>query len=80
MDELHNRTAKYADMGIKFYVLFAPMKQEIYPEKLPVFYRRSPGGTLTDKIIASISERYFHQFYRLQTDTSRTKENPTGVL
>lgn len=54
--ELQNRTKKYAAMGVKFYVFFAPMKQEIYQEKLPVFYRRSPQGTLTDKIIAEIKK------------------------
>jgi alginate O-acetyltransferase complex protein AlgJ len=54
--ELHDRTAEYAKMGIKFYVLFAPMKQEVYTEKLPVFYRRGPNGTLGDKVIAAIKK------------------------
>jgi alginate O-acetyltransferase complex protein AlgJ len=56
IDELRDRTETYAKMGIKFYVLLAPMKQEIYPEKLPAYYRRSPNGTLTDKITAAIKK------------------------
>jgi hypothetical protein len=56
VQELRLRTEEYAKMGIKFYVFFAPMKQEIYPEKLPAYYRRSPNGTLTDKIIAAIKK------------------------
>lgn len=54
--ELQSRAVEYAKMNIKFYVLFAPLKQEIYPEKLPAFYRRSPNGTLADKIIAAMKQ------------------------
>ena len=51
---LHKRTLYYRNKGIHFYVCFAPMSQEIYPEYLPNNYFRSPGGTQTDKLIAAI--------------------------
>jgi alginate O-acetyltransferase complex protein AlgJ len=54
--EFHDRTEQYTQMGIKFYVFFAPMKQEIYPENLPVYYRRSPNGILSDKIVAAMKQ------------------------
>jgi alginate O-acetyltransferase complex protein AlgJ len=54
VDELHERTLRYQKKGIKFYVAFPPMKPEIYPEFLPVDFRRAPTGTVTDKVIAGI--------------------------
>jgi alginate O-acetyltransferase complex protein AlgJ len=52
--ELHERSEMYRKRGIRFYVAFPPMKPEVYPEFLPGDFRRSPGGTLTDKIVSAI--------------------------
>jgi alginate O-acetyltransferase complex protein AlgJ len=54
MRELHKRTLWYRARGIRFYVLIAPMKAEIYPEFLPAFYRRARYGTLTDRLVNTI--------------------------
>jgi alginate O-acetyltransferase complex protein AlgJ len=52
--ELHARTLYYLGKGIHFYVCIAPMTHEIYPEYLPDYYFRIPGGTQTDQVIAAI--------------------------
>jgi alginate O-acetyltransferase complex protein AlgJ len=52
--ELHRRAEYYGKRGIRFYVCFAPMKQEIYPEYLPNNYFRAAAGTQTDKVVAAI--------------------------
>lgn len=51
MRELHLRTLWCRARGIRFYVAFAPLKHEIYPEFLPAYYRRAPAGTLTDRLV-----------------------------
>ena len=64
--ELHKRTLYLRGKGIHFYVCFAPMTQEIYPEFLPNNYFRSPGGTQTDKVIAAIHRDTVIQFIDLK--------------
>jgi alginate O-acetyltransferase complex protein AlgJ len=54
--ELKRRAALLEQMGTKFYVAFAPMKQEIYPEYLPPDYVHCPTGTVTDKIAEMITK------------------------
>jgi alginate O-acetyltransferase complex protein AlgJ len=51
---LHRRNAEYRAKGIRYYVVIAPMKQEIYPEFLPASELRARGGTLTDRILEAI--------------------------
>jgi hypothetical protein len=51
---LHERALYYRGKRIHFYLCFAPMTQEIYPEYLPNNYFRSPNGTQTDKLISAI--------------------------
>ena len=51
--ELQARADYMKEKNIKFYVAFAPMKQEIYPEYLTKAYQRT-DSTITDKIIESI--------------------------
>jgi alginate O-acetyltransferase complex protein AlgJ len=55
-NELKRRAVLLNEMGTRFYVVFAPMKQEIYPEFLPPDYTRCPDGTVTDKIILMIQK------------------------
>jgi len=52
--EFKHRTDHLQKKGIKFYVVFAPMKQDIYPEFLPADYIHSPSGTVTEKIVAAM--------------------------
>jgi alginate O-acetyltransferase complex protein AlgJ len=54
--ELSRRTILLARKGIRFYVAFAPTKPEIYPEFLPPDYRRSPTGTVTEKVTAMVGK------------------------
>jgi len=54
--ELHSRAADYRARGIRFYLCFVPMTQEIYPEYLPDNYYRSKDGTQTDKVVAAIKQ------------------------
>jgi alginate O-acetyltransferase complex protein AlgJ len=56
VEELHLRTLWYRARGIRFYVLIAPVKQEVYPEYLPAYYRRAPGGTLTDRLVREMRQ------------------------
>ena len=51
---LRNRTLHYRAKGIHFYVAYAPINPDIYPEFLPVRFSRAPGGTVTDKIVRAI--------------------------
>jgi hypothetical protein len=53
---LEHRTLLYRQQGCAFYVAFAPLKSEIYPEKMPPGFFRSPSGTVTDKLIESIKK------------------------
>jgi alginate O-acetyltransferase complex protein AlgJ len=55
VQELHSRALFFEKKGIRFYVAIAPMKPEIYPEKLPVDFKRAPSGTLTDKVVKAIN-------------------------
>lgn len=52
--ELNRRAAVLKQMGTKFYVVFAPMKQVIYPEFLPPDLVHNPSGTVTEKIVEEI--------------------------
>jgi len=52
--EFKHRTDHLQKKGIKFYVVFAPMKQDIYPEFLPADYIHCPTGTVTEKIVAAM--------------------------
>lgn len=53
---LRERERDYRKRGIRFYVCFPPMSQEVYPEYLPNNYYRSPAGTQTDRIVALLSK------------------------
>jgi hypothetical protein len=52
--ELKKRTNDLEKIGTKFYVVFAPIKPDIYPEFLPPDYFRCPTGNVTEKIVATI--------------------------
>ncbi|MEI7895899.1 MAG: hypothetical protein WCJ26_02600 [bacterium] len=54
--ELRDRTISYGKKGMKFYVAFPPLKPEIYPEYLPVDFKRAAEGTVTDRIVEAIKE------------------------
>ena len=54
--ELKQRADLLDQMGTKFYVVFAPMKSDIYPEFLPPDYVHCPTGNVTEKIIAAIKK------------------------
>jgi len=72
--ELHNRTIDYGKKGIRFYVAFPPMKPEIYPEYLPIDFRRAPNGTVTDKIVKAIKEDPVIQYIDLKTALLKAKK------
>lgn len=63
---LKERTHWHEENGMKFYVAFAPMKQEIYPEYLPASYSRGKNGTLTDRIIAGVKKEPAIPFIELK--------------
>jgi alginate O-acetyltransferase complex protein AlgJ len=71
--ELHERTLKYRKKGIRFYIAFPPMKPEIYPEFLPMDFRRSPKGTVTDKIVNAIKEDTVIQYIDLKKALLKAK-------
>jgi alginate O-acetyltransferase complex protein AlgJ len=53
-EDLKQRAYILDEAGIKFYVAFAPMKQNIYPEFLPSDYVHCSTGTVTEKISVTI--------------------------
>jgi hypothetical protein len=74
VSELHKRTLYYRGKGIHFYVCFAPMAQEIYPEYLPNNYFRNPGGTQTDKVITAIRKDPVISFIDLKSALLKAKK------
>jgi hypothetical protein len=52
--ELQYRTEVLERKHIKFYVLIAPLKAEIYPEYLPPYIQRAKTKTVTDRIVEAI--------------------------
>jgi alginate O-acetyltransferase complex protein AlgJ len=73
--ELHFRTLKLRNKGIKFYVAFPPVKPEIYPEFLPVDFRRAPGGTVTDRIVKAVKADTVIQYIDLKEALLKAKVN-----
>jgi hypothetical protein len=73
VSELHKRTLYYRGKGIHFYICFAPMEQEIYPEHLPNNYFRNPGGTQTDRVIASIQKDTVISYIDLKSALLKSK-------
>ena len=71
---LHKRTLYCRNKGIHFYVCFAPISQEIYPEYLPNNYFRSQHGTQTDKIISAILKDTIIQFIDLKSTLLEAKK------
>ena len=71
--ELHDRTLHYRKKGTKFYVAFPPMKPEIYPEFLPVDFRRAPNGTVTDRIVRGIKADTVIQYIDLKEALLKAK-------
>jgi hypothetical protein len=71
--DLHDRTLMYRKKGIRFYVAFAPMKAEVYPENAPFNYRRATGGTLTDKITETIRRDSVIQYIDLKEGMLKSK-------
>jgi hypothetical protein len=49
--EIHNRAAYYHAKGINFYLAVPPVKQEIYPEYLPLNYEKVPGKNITERVL-----------------------------
>jgi hypothetical protein len=49
--ELKYRIEELNRRKIKFYLLIAPIKAEVYPEYLPRYIQRTKGKTVTDKFI-----------------------------
>ncbi len=72
---LEKRARWLAGKGIKFYVTFAPMKAEIYPEYLPAGYTRVKKGTITDKIIKALKDEPFVNFIELKPALLKAKKN-----
>lgn len=71
--DLHDRTLRYRKQGTKFYVAFAPMKPEIYPEFLPMDFRRAPNGTITDKVVSGIKKDTVIQYIDLKEALLKAK-------
>jgi alginate O-acetyltransferase complex protein AlgJ len=65
-EELKNRTLLLEQMGIKFYVVFAPLKEDIYPEFLPASHAHCPTGTVTEKTIEVIRKTVGINFIELE--------------
>ena len=74
IQKLHDRALYYRSKGIRFYVCFAPMSQEIYPEYLPNNYFRSPVGSQTDKVIAAIRKDTLIPFIDLKPGLINAKK------
>ena len=73
VEELHDRTLEYRKKGIKFYIAFPPMKPEIYPEFLPLDFRRTPKGTVTDRIVKAIKKDTIIQYIDLKKALKKAK-------
>ena len=73
--DLHRRTCEYRKKGIRFYVAIPPMKPEIYPEFLPMDFRRSMNGTVTDKIIRAIKADTVIPFIDIKETLTQAKSH-----
>jgi alginate O-acetyltransferase complex protein AlgJ len=73
VDELHQRALMYKKRGIKFYIAFPPMKPEVYPELLPVTFKRASDGTVTDKIVKAIKADSLLQYIDLKESLLKSK-------
>ena len=73
VNELHLRTLEYRKKGTRFYIAFPPMKPEIYPEFLPNDFKRTPNGTLTDKIVQAIKQDTVIQYIDLKKALLKAK-------
>ncbi len=73
--KLHERAQYLADRGIDFFLMIAPMKCEIYPEKLPYFFVRTPGQTRTDKVIERITGDSLIRFIDLKVALTKVSDS-----
>jgi alginate O-acetyltransferase complex protein AlgJ len=53
---LHRRAAVLAQKEIPFYLIIAPMKCDVYQDKLTFAYQRAPVGTRTDQLIQRLQQ------------------------
>jgi hypothetical protein len=74
VSEIHNRAVYYHDKGIKFYLAIPPIKQEIYPEYLPLSYNKLPGPTVTDKILDLIKKDTLVKFVDVKSALLNAKK------
>lgn len=71
--QLHEQAVDYAKKGIRFYIAFPPIKPEIYPENLPVDFRRSPKGTVTERIVKAIKQDSLLKYIDIKEALLRAK-------
>lgn len=71
---LDERTKWHLERGIRFYVAFAPMKPEIYPEYNPPSFLRAEK-TVTDKITGEIRKYPDIRFIELKPALLEAKKN-----
>ncbi len=72
--KLHERAQFLSDKGIGFYLIIAPMKCEVYPEKLPRFFHRTSGKTRTKKLIERIEGDSLIHFIDIQNAMTKTSD------
>jgi len=73
--ELHKRALYYHEKGIKFYLAIPPLKQEIYPEHLPLKYSKLPGLNVTEKVIDLIRKDPLVNFIDLKSALINAKKH-----
>jgi alginate O-acetyltransferase complex protein AlgJ len=73
--ELRDRTIQLKQMGIRFYVAFAPTKPDIYPEYLPDDFIYCRTGTVTEKIISQIKKYRDINFIELENPLIEAKKH-----